>query len=226
MDLGLQGKVALVVGGTGLVGTAIVAALRAEGATVIAAARGDDADLFMDARDASSVDSGIEDVVRDHGHLDVAVISAAPSARTLDAAHNADPDAVLQAIDEKAMVFLRVANAVLPLMRERGAGRVIGVSGQNAFMTGNVRGSVRNAALILTAKNLADAYAGTGVTVNVVSPGTVSAEPRDEVGPGRGGESSPEQIADVVAFLASPRAAAVSGESIAVGHRLRGVTSM
>jgi hypothetical protein len=43
---------------------------------------------------------------------------------------------------------------------------------------------------------------------------------------GRPGESSPAQIADLIAFLVSPRAAAISGESLAIGHRVRGVTSM
>jgi NAD(P)-dependent dehydrogenase (short-subunit alcohol dehydrogenase family) len=85
---------------------------------------------------------------------------------------------------------------------------------------------VRNTALIIAAKNLADAVAGSGVTVNTVNPGTVSDIPATEVERGRGGESSPEQIADLVAFLVSPRAAGLSGESIAVGRRVRGVTSM
>jgi NAD(P)-dependent dehydrogenase (short-subunit alcohol dehydrogenase family) len=67
--------------------------------------------------------------------------------------------------------------------------------------------------------------AGSGVTINTVSPGTVSASPASEVAAGRGGESSPEQIADLIAFLVSPRAGAISGESIAIGHRVRGVTS-
>jgi NAD(P)-dependent dehydrogenase (short-subunit alcohol dehydrogenase family) len=98
------------------------------------------------------------------------------------------------------------------------------VSGQNAFLTGNITGSVRNATLIIAAKNLADSVAGSGVTVNTVSPGTVSASPTSDVELGSGGESSPEQIADLVAFLVSPRAGAVSGESIAIGHRVRGVT--
>jgi NAD(P)-dependent dehydrogenase (short-subunit alcohol dehydrogenase family) len=98
------------------------------------------------------------------------------------------------------------------------------VSGQNAFLTGNVTGSIRNAALIIAAKNLADRVAGSGVTVNTISPGTVSVSPTSDVELGSGGESSPEQIADLVAFLVSPRAGAVSGESIAIGHRVRGVT--
>ena len=99
------------------------------------------------------------------------------------------------------------------------------MSGQNAYLTGNIAGSVRNAALIVVAKNLADEYAGSGVTVNVVNPGTVVDDPSPEVAPARGGESSPTQIAALVAFLASDAAAAVSGESISTGHELRGVAT-
>ncbi len=80
--------------------------------------------------------------------------------------------------------------------------------------------------MIITAKNLADELAGSGVTVNTVNPGTVSADPSVAVEPGRGGESSPDEIADLVAFLVSPRARAISGEAIAIGHRVRGVTAL
>ena len=59
--------------------------------------------------------------------------------------------AVLEAVDAKALGFLRVANAALAVMTASGYGRVIGVSGQNAFLTGNVTGAVRNAALIIAA---------------------------------------------------------------------------
>ncbi len=223
MDLGLGGRVALVVGGTGLIGRAVVERLRAEGATAIAASRHVEDGIAIDARDPASVAGALEHVVAQHGRLDALVVAAAPSAQTLDASRQADPDQVLTAIDAKAMSFLRVANAALPIMMQAGYGRIVGVSGQNAFLTGNVTGSVRNAALIIAAKNLADSVAGSGVTVNTVSPGAVVASPSSEVQPGRGGESSPAQIADLIAFLVSPRAGAVSGESIAIGHRVRGV---
>jgi len=225
VDLGLDAHVALVVGGTGLIGRAVVARLRAEGAVVVAASRHPEDGIAVDGQDAESVRAAVAQVRREHGRLDVLVVTAAPSARTLDPARNADPEQVLSAVDAKAMTFLRLANEVLPGMVEAGYGRVVGVSGQNAFLTGNITGSVRNAALIITAKNVADQVAGTGVTVNTVSPGTVTPTPAAEVEAGRGGESSPEQIADLVAFLASPLAGAVSGESIAVGHRVRGVVS-
>ena len=226
MDLGLRGRVALVVGGTGLIGGAVVERLRAEGATAIAASRHVEDGIAFDAHDPASVAGALEQVVEQHGRLDALVVAAAPSAQTLDGSRQADPDQVLAAIDAKAMSFLRVANAALPIMTRAGYGRIVGVSGQNAFLTGNVTGSVRNAALIIAAKNLADSVAGSGVTVNTVSPGAVVVSPSSEVEPGRGGESSPEQIADLIAFMVSPRAGAVSGESIAIGHRVRGVTSL
>lgn len=213
-------------GGSGLIGRAVVRRLREEGAIAIAASRNTADGVTLDARDPESVTAAVDGVLERHGRLDALVVTAAPSARTLDASRHADPEQVLSAIDTKAMAFLRLANAALPVMNRAGYGRIVGVSGQNAFVTGNVTGSVRNAALILVAKNLADAVAGSGVTVNTVSPGIVSDTPMDRVEAGRGGESSPEQVADLIAFLVSPRAATISGESIAVGHRVRGVTSM
>ncbi len=224
MDLGLQGHVALVVGGTGLIGQAVVERLRAEGATAVIAARHATEGIVLDGRDDTSVTTAVAQLKERHNRLDALVVAAAPSAQTLDASRHADPGQVIDAVDAKAMTFLRLANAVLPIMGEAGYGRIVGVSGQNAYLTGNVTGSVRNAAMIIAAKNLADSVAGTGITVNIVSPGTVSPEPNPVVEPGRAGESSPAEIADLVAFLVSPRARAISGEAIAVGHRVRGVT--
>jgi NAD(P)-dependent dehydrogenase (short-subunit alcohol dehydrogenase family) len=224
MDLQLADRVVLVVGGTGLIGSAIAERARSEGATVVTASRSGKGGIVLDARDEASVAAGIAQVIEQHGRLDAVVVSAAPSARTLDPARGSSPDQVADAFDAKALVFLRIANAVLPIMRSAGYGRIIGISGQNAFVTGSITGSVRNAALIMIAKNLADELAGTGVTVNSVSPGIVSPTPAAAVEPGRPGESSPTQIADLVTFLISPLAA-VSGESIAVGHRVRGAIS-
>ncbi|WP_417563315.1 SDR family NAD(P)-dependent oxidoreductase [Microbacterium sp.] len=224
MDLELNGRVILVVGGTGLLGSAVVQRLSAEGATAVGASRHHG--LVMDARDDESVTAGIAQVLAEHGRIDGLVVAAAPSARTLDPARNSDPAQALEAFDAKAMAFLRVARAVMPAMTDAGYGRIVGISGQNAFQTGNVTGSVRNAALVIVGKNLADAAAGTGVTVNVVNPGIVADEPSTEIPMGRSGECSPAQVADLVALLLSPRTATISGESIAVGHRVRGATGL
>ncbi|SFN51529.1 SDR family NAD(P)-dependent oxidoreductase [Mycetocola miduiensis] len=222
MDLLLRNRVVLVVGGNGFIGSAIVNRLRDEGATVIPASRSASEGLTMDANNEASVVAGLARIIHEHGRLDAVVVTAAPAAQTLDPARKSDPTQVAEALDAKALAFLRVANAAIPAMRAAGYGRIVGISGQNAFLSGNITGAVRNAALNIIAKNLADENAGSGVTVNTVNPGFVTEDPRSEVEPGRGGESSPSQIADLVAFLVSP-VSALSGESIAVGHRVRGV---
>ena len=223
MDLQLQDRVVLVVGGAGYIGSAVTERLRTEGATVVVASRSGSPDgIVLDATDDASVSAGIADVLARHGRIDGLVVTAAPSAGTLDPARNADPAQVLAATDAKALGFLRVANAVLPGMREQGSGRVVVISGQNAWLTGSVTAAVRNGATNLIAKNLADEVVADGVTVNVVNPGTVTDHPSRSVEAGRGGESSPQQIADLVAFLVSPLSV-VSGESIAIGLRVKGI---
>lgn len=223
MDLQLSGRVALVVGGEGLIGSAVVSQLREEAATVVVASRRTTDGVVIDARDDESVRAGVAAVLAEYGRIDALVVTAAPSAQTLDPARSSDPAQVLDAFDAKALVFLRLANAVIPTMRDAGYGRIVAVSGQNAWLTGSITGSVRNAATIVIAKNLADSLAGTGVAVNAVNPGIVRPDPATEVQPGYGGQSSPQQIADLITFLASP-ICAISGESIAIGHRVRGVT--
>jgi NAD(P)-dependent dehydrogenase (short-subunit alcohol dehydrogenase family) len=225
MDLELGNRVVLVVGGAGYIGSAIVDRLRQEGASVVVASRHTDSGVTLDGADPDSVTAAVGAVFEQWGRIDGLVVTAAPSARTLDPARSSDPAQVLEAVDGKAMSFLRVANAVLPAMREASFGRVVVISGQNAFITGNVTAAVRNAATNVVAKNLADENAGTGVTVNVVNPGIVADSPAAPVEVGRGGESSPRQIADLVAFLCSPLSV-VSGESISIGHRMQGVVSL
>lgn len=221
MDLALTDRVILVVGGTGYIGSAVVQTLRDEGANVVAASR-HGGDLIIDGADDASVDAGIARVLAEHGRLDGLVVTAAPSALTLDPDRLADPAQVIEATNAKAMTFLRLANAAVPTMQASGFGRIVGISGQIALMTGNITGSMRNTALNVVAKNLADATAGTGITVNPVNPGPVKDDPAGAVPVGEPGESSPTQIADLIAFLLSPRTATISGESIAIGHRVRG----
>lgn len=236
MELGLGGAVVLVVGGRGYLGREIARQFALEGAQVIIASR-DAAGLAaaaaeagpgvrpqrLDAASADSVAEAIDAVAEEFGHIDVLVDCAAPSARTLDTARSSDPELVLEATAAKAIGYLRVANAVLPGMIARGSGRIVFVSGQNAQITGNLAGSVRNGAVAAIAKNLADAAAGTGVTVNTIHPGIVVDKPNPVPLPGRFGETSPAQVAAVAVFLGSRPAAGISGEVIAVGHRLMGV---
>ncbi|PJJ72142.1 NADP-dependent 3-hydroxy acid dehydrogenase YdfG [Diaminobutyricimonas aerilata] len=235
MDLGLTGRVALVVGGSGRIGIATARQLLAEGAVVVLAARdrgrldaaaaelGADVRVaVVDTRDAGSVDTMVRSVVEDLGRIDVLVNTAAPPAGTLDPSLDRDPAAILSAIDGKALGYLRVIEAVLPGMLERGWGRIINVSGQNALLSTSLTASARNSVASIASKVVADAAAGTGVTVNVVNPGPVADEPERDRGIGQPGGSTYVEVAAAVVYLCSEQAAAISGETLALGHRIRG----
>lgn len=220
MDLKLHGQVILVVGGAGTIGAQVVKLLTEEGAVALAASRS--TPLSLDASDEASVRAAIDAVIAEHGRLDGVVVSSAPNAHSLRPETADDPDAVLAAIDGKAITFLRVATVALEKMREAGYGRIVALSGMNSYLTLNTAASARNAALNVVVKNLADRHAGTGITVNAISPGFVATEPGVPIDRAQG-DTSLAEVAEAIAFLVSPRTASISGEIISVGHKTKGV---
>ncbi len=161
-------------------------------------------------------------MLEEFGRIDVLVNTAAPPASTLDPAKDRGPEAILAAIDGKAMGYLRMSEAVLPGMLERGWGRIVNVSGQFAQLSGSLTASARNSVANIASKVTADAAVGSGVTVNVVNPGPVSDAPERDGGVGKPGGSTYEEVAAAIVFLCSRQAAGISGETLALGHRIRG----
>jgi NAD(P)-dependent dehydrogenase (short-subunit alcohol dehydrogenase family) len=129
-------------------------------------------------------------------------------------------------LNVKVSGYLRCARAVAPLMAEQGWGRIINVSGLAARQTGSVVGSVRNVAVAALTKNLADELGPSGINVTVVHPGPTITEREppaaavEAVSIGRAVTAA--EVADVIAFLASPRSVAINGDAIAVGGGTRG----
>jgi len=138
----------------------------------------------------------------------------------------------------KVMGYLRCAQAVAPAMRARGWGRIINVSGLAARLSGSIVGSMRNVAVAAMTKNLADELGPHGINVTVVHPGATRTERTAEyIARQAAVRGLPEadiereitgsnviqhfldasEIAWVVAFLASPKSIAISGDAIAVG---------
>jgi NAD(P)-dependent dehydrogenase (short-subunit alcohol dehydrogenase family) len=138
----------------------------------------------------------------------------------------------------KVMGYLRTAREVAPIMARQGGGRIINISGLAARTTGSTIGSIRNVSVSALTKNLADELAPQGIAVVCVhpamtrtekTPGVIERQAKAQgVSPAEiekrmAGKNlvrkliTAEEIAHVVVFLASPRAVAINGDSIAAG---------
>lgn len=242
MDLQLNGKTALVLGASKGLGQAIAACLHEEGADVITVARsassgGDRRHITADLDDPAAP-AHILAAVRDIGQqIDIVVLnSGGPPTGTAAGTTPADFAAVLNRMFNAQ---LTLAQALLPDMRARGFGRIIAVASTSvvAPIPGLVLSNTVRAALASWCKTLAAEVAADGVTVNLLLPGQIATDrlaslheahaeasglTRDQVTArsmaavpaGRFGR--PEEFGDVAAFLASPRAAYITGCAIRV----------
>jgi NAD(P)-dependent dehydrogenase (short-subunit alcohol dehydrogenase family) len=230
VDLQLNGRRAIVTGASRGIGLATPRALTPEGARVALVARGEEA-LAAAAQELGALavpaDTGSDDsvaamvaaVTEAFGGIDILVNAAA----TPNQGGFSEDD--LEAhLAIKVRGYLRMARAVVPHMD--GWGRIINVSGLAARSTGSVVGSVRNVAVSALTKNLADELGPQGINVTVVHPGptvterTPPAALADGVSIGR--LVTAAEVADVIAFLASPRSVAINGDAIAVGGGAKG----
>jgi NAD(P)-dependent dehydrogenase (short-subunit alcohol dehydrogenase family) len=211
---------------------AAAARLAAAGTRVVA--------LVADTTDDAAVRAMVDGAVERLGGVDVLVNAAATpaSAAAAGSASSTGDEVVREQFETKVLGYLRCARAVAPLMVARGWGRIINVSGLNARRSSSLVGSVRNVAVAAMTAALAAELGPKGVNVTVVHPGVTVTERTpamiaelarregvdlDEAGRrfGRGTTIgrlvTAEEVADVVAFLASPRSVAINGDAVAVG---------
>jgi NAD(P)-dependent dehydrogenase (short-subunit alcohol dehydrogenase family) len=213
--------VALVTGAAGGIGRGLVARLEEDGHEVVGV---DVADC--DVSDADACAALIARVVEDHGRLDV-LVNNAGTFNTVGFVHRLDPDAFDHeiAVNLSGPFFLMRA-AVAPMLAQR-YGRIVNIS---SISSG---GAYKQAAygasklgLISLTKTFANEFAPAGITVNAVLPGLtetekVMAAPEDiraialaTIPAGRMGDV--RDVAELVAFLARPEAAYITGAAIPV----------
>jgi NAD(P)-dependent dehydrogenase (short-subunit alcohol dehydrogenase family) len=232
----LDGLVAIVTGGASGIGAAIAARLRADGAIVAvfdvnAAA---DADLAMqvDVSDDASVRAGVQRVIDELGRIDILVNNAGIGAQG-DVTANSD-DEWHRVFDINVVGMARVARHAMPHLRRSPAAAICNTSSiaataglpQRALYSAT-KGAVLSLTLAMAADHLPD-----GIRVNAVNPGTAdtpwigrllaSAPSPDveraalEARQPHGRLVSPDEIADAVAYLVSPRAGSTTGVALAV----------
>jgi NAD(P)-dependent dehydrogenase (short-subunit alcohol dehydrogenase family) len=184
-------------------------------------------------------------VERRFGRCDVLVNAAAAPMSSNSGARLADihDQDIMNDFNTKVLGAFRCVQALAPLMVANGGGHVINISGLNARRTGSLSGSIRNVAVSAMAKNLADELGPSGINVTVVHPGVVDSPAARERLARRAAESGrsleeylrsaaersslrrlagPEDIASIVAFLASARSAAITGDAVAAACGDRG----
>ena len=195
MDLELQGKRALVTGGSRGIGKAVALALANEGCDVVVAARGREAleataaelanatgrrvvAVPVDTSDHDSIGAMAGAVTEALGGVDILVNSAAKPAGQEPAPRFADitADYFWEDMNVKVLGYLRCAQAVAPMMIEQGWGRIINISGLGARSAGSAVGSMRNVSVAAMTKVLADELGPKGINVTVVHPGITRTE--------------------------------------------------
>jgi 3-oxoacyl-[acyl-carrier protein] reductase len=187
VDLGIEGRAAVVTGASRGIGLATAAALAAEGARVLVVARsedgvaeaishvaGDAAGYPADVTSPGAAEAIVAECVRQFGSLDVLVNNAGTSRnRPLEELSDEEWDEQWQL---HVMASMRLMRAAVPGMVERGWGRVVNVgssSGKRPSLS-NAAYSVSKAAQLALSRVFADTYASAGVLVNAVAPGPVS----------------------------------------------------
>ena len=242
MDLQLKGKVALITGASRGIGKAIALALAGEGADIALVARGRDvldaaasdvADLGVraaaiaaDITVAEDVERMVGEAAQRLGRIDILVNNAGGSFPD-------DDEGWTNAYRANIEAAVRATRAVVPHMKAQGGGAIVHIAsiwGREAG--GGLPYNAMKAAMISHAKNSALTLAADNIRVNSVAPGSIRhpggswdrraiADPagmkkfvEENIALGRFGTA--EEIANVVAFLCSPRASWVTGACINV----------
>jgi NAD(P)-dependent dehydrogenase (short-subunit alcohol dehydrogenase family) len=202
--------------------------------------------VTIDSRDDASVLAGVAAAVAAMGGVDILVNTAAApwSAAKNTVASRTSDDAMREEFEEKVLGYLRSARAVAPHMIANGWGRILNVSGLGARRSGSVAQTVRNISVAAITKNLADELGPHGVNVTVVHPGLTRTDAVAELvdqrvaaGASRadaeramagniiGRIVTPDELAAVIVFLASPRSVAITGGAVDAGGGTPGVVT-
>jgi 3-oxoacyl-(acyl-carrier-protein) reductase len=224
-------KVALITGGNRGIGLAIANKFKDDGYQVVVTHRSGNSPtgfegVIMDVTDSESVNSAIASIEKKYGRIDVLVANAGITKDGLVMRmSDADFDSV---IDTNLNGAFRVARACTRGMMKQKSGRMIFIGSVVGMLgsAGQVNYAATKSGLIGMARSFARELGSRGITANVVAPGFVNTDMTAVLDENRKAEivaavplgrfCTADEIAGVVAFLASPEAAYISGAVIPV----------
>ncbi|WP_110590231.1 SDR family NAD(P)-dependent oxidoreductase [Microbacterium suaedae] len=238
-----DGLTAIVTGGASGIGAAVVARLRVDGARVAIFDRDVSDDLEdayrVDVTDDATIRAGVDAVARDLGGIDIVVNNAGIGAQgTIE---ENDDDEWHRVFDVNVVGAVRVARAALPHLRQSQAAAIVNTCSIAATaglparaLYGATKGAIQSLTLQMAADHLRE-----GIRVNCVNPGTADTpwigrlldsapDPAAEraalnARQPHGRLVRPEEVADAVAYLASPRAGSTTGVALAVDGGMQGL---
>ena len=233
MDLGIDGKVALVVAGSRGLGFATAQALAAEGARLVVSARGEDslasaasslrasgvevATVVADIADPDVPARLVSTAVEQFGGLDIVVANAGgpPPGRSLEVTE-AQLDS---ALNLNLRSSIRLIQSSVPVLRQRGWGRICCITSYSVVqpVPSLALSNTARVGLWAWAKTAAQDLASdqSGITLNLACPGPHATDRMKELG-GSGVMGDPADFGKIVAFLCSQPAAFVNGAAVVV----------
>jgi NAD(P)-dependent dehydrogenase (short-subunit alcohol dehydrogenase family) len=221
---GTPGRVALVTGGSGALGSVVVAAMTEAGITVFRESQydPDSRPMKFDVTDPIAVNGAVQSVIEIHGHLDIVanLVGGWHPQPTLAETSNEDLDYFLNLNLKSAF---NVSRAAAPRMVEQGWGRIINIGampGDKGAAFNGAYGISKAGVLVLT-EAMAEEQKGTGVTVNALVPSTLDTPPNREGMPDADFSAwvPPAHVASTILFLCSDGGASITGERIHVLNR-------
>jgi 3-oxoacyl-[acyl-carrier protein] reductase len=233
MDLGLEGRVAIVTAASRGLGRASAEALAAEGVDLVLCGRGEQSlreaevslrgagadvvGIAADVTDPATPERLVAAAMEHYARLDIVVANAGGPApgRSLDF----DDDAIRDAVEANLLTSVRLVRSALPHMRAGGWGRLCCITSYSVVQ------AIPTLALSNTARTGLKAWAKTAaadlaaeendITLNLVCPGPHATDRMKELG-GSGPMGDPADFGRVVAFVCSAPARFVNGASIVV----------
>lgn len=228
----LEGKVAIVTGAASGIGKATVELFRREGAMVVGADVSDGADVRCDAGSEADVKRLIENVVAQHGGLDIVFANAGISGGWATISEQSADDWAEILRVNLIGPFLAIKYAA-PAMAKRGGGSIICTASVAGLRSGagGAAYSASKAGVISLVQTAAQQLSGLAIRVNAICPGLIETgmtQPMYDMARERGQEQrigeinplkrggEPEEIAAAALFLASDDASYVNGQALVV----------